>query len=205
MRYLRLVPGASVDRFSFLSAAWMEADRSFFPVDVSYLRYGSFPETALKLPLQQKMFFSPAWLSIYAVYFHRRIYERKPFEKTSLLPVGLFRDTFSDKRCDPSGLCTALVCDRAAVWENALRQKQASPEQGSCAKMPTRRPDLNMWIYTSHFYSRIHIITNGQFKMISVCFYKTFFLQLWYLRRHCRTVNAKIIRQLLPVKRNIKG
>ena len=80
----------------------MEADRSFFPVDVSYLRYGSFPETALKLPLQQKMFFSPAWLSIYAVYFHRRIYERKPFEKTSLLPVGLFRDTFSDKRCEPA-------------------------------------------------------------------------------------------------------
>lgn len=40
--------------------------------------------------------------------------ERKPFEKTSLLPVGLFRDTFSDKRCDPSGLCTALVLLRSA-------------------------------------------------------------------------------------------
>ena len=51
---------------------------------------------------------------LYAVYFHRRIYERKPFEKTSLLPVGLFRDTFSDKRCDPSGLCTALVLLRSA-------------------------------------------------------------------------------------------
>ena len=35
----------------------MEADRSFFPVDVSNLRYGSFPETALKLPLQQKCSF----------------------------------------------------------------------------------------------------------------------------------------------------
>lgn len=99
----------------------MEADRSFFPVDVSYLRYGSFPETALKLPLQQKMFFSPAWLSIYAVYFHRRIYERKPFEKTSLLPVGLFRDTFSDKRCDPSGLCTALVRNRIIFRKNTQK------------------------------------------------------------------------------------
>lgn len=98
---------------SFRRREW-KLTGSFFPVDVSYLRYGSFPETALKLPLQQKMFFSPAWLSIYAVYFHRRIYERKPFEKTSLLPVGLFRDTFSDKRCDPSRLCTALVLLRSA-------------------------------------------------------------------------------------------
>lgn len=35
-------------------------------------------------------------------------------KKTSLLPVGLFRDTFSDKRCDSSGLCTALVLLRSA-------------------------------------------------------------------------------------------
>lgn len=98
---------------SFRRREWKLTGHSSL-MDVSYLRYGSFPETALKLPLQQKMFFSPAWLSIYAVYFHRRIYERKPFEKTSLLPVGLFRDTFSDKRCDPSGLCTALVLLRSA-------------------------------------------------------------------------------------------
>ena len=50
----------------------------------------------------------------------------------------------------------------------------------------------------------ICIITAKHLKMISMRFYKTFFLQLWYLRRHCCAVNAKIICQLLPVKRNIK-